>query len=288
MRILVTGITGFIGQKLGERLAQEGHEIVALVRDPEARLPFPAELMTWDSKEIKGVDAVIHLAGESIAARRWSEAQKKKIVGSRTETAKKLGRMVKTPPILISASGVGFYGDRADEELTEESSRGKGFLADVCEEWESSVKQIGASRTVMLRTGMVLGRGGGALAKILPLFRAGLGGRLGSGQQWMSWIHLDDIVALYLFALKNAGLSGPLNAVAPFPVTNEEFTKVLAKAVNRPAILPAPSFALKLALGEMSTLLLDSQRVKESVSQRGFKFKYRSLSQAMAEITARP
>jgi uncharacterized protein (TIGR01777 family) len=286
MRILVTGITGFIGRKLGERLAGEGHEIVALVRDPGVRLPFPADLKGWDTKEISGIDAVIHLAGESIAARRWSEAQKKRILSSRTETARKLGRIVKNPPLLISASGIGFYGDRGEEELTESSPRGGGFLADVCEEWENSAKEIGAARTVMLRTGMVLGRDGGALAKILPLFRAGLGGKLGSGRQWVSWIHLDDIVSLYLFALKNGGLEGAVNAVAPFPVTNEEFTKVLAKAVNRPAVLPAPSFALKLALGEMSTLLLASQRVKETVSGRGFPFKYRSLSQAMAEITA--
>lgn len=286
MRILVTGITGFIGRQLGKRLVEEGHEIVALVRDPETRLPFPAELKSWDNKEILPVDAVIHLAGESIAARRWSESQKKKILSSRTETAKKIGRMVKAPPVLVSASGIGFYGDRGDEELTESSSRGAGFLADVCVEWEKAVKEIGAARTVMLRTGMVLGRKGGALEKILPLFKAGLGGKLGSGRQWMSWIHLDDIVELYLFALKEASLQGPVNAVAPIAVTNEEFTKAVAKAVNRPAILPAPSFALKLALGEMSSLLLDSQRGLESVSQRGFKFKFPSLSQAMAEITA--
>lgn len=286
MRILVTGITGFIGRPLGQRLAEEGHEIVALVRDPGVKLPFPAELKSWDTKEIKGVDAVIHLAGESIAARRWSEAQKKKIIVSRVDTARKLGQIVKKPPLLLSASGIGFYGDRGEEQLTESSSQGNGFLAEVCEQWEKSVREIGAARTVMLRTGMVLGRGGGALAKILPLFRAGLGGKLGSGQQWMSWIHLEDIVELYLFALQNAAVQGPVNAVAPLPVTNEEFTKILAKAVNRPAFLPAPSFALKLALGEMSTLLLDSQRAKESVSQRGFKFKYRSLAQALAEITA--
>lgn len=288
MRILITGITGFIGRELGSRLAKEGHEVIALVRDPETRLSFPAELRGWDTKEIKGVDALIHLAGEPIAAKRWSKAQKQKILDSRIETARKLGRMVKNPPLLISASGIGFYGDRGEEELTEASARGPGFLADVCEKWEEAAREIGAGRTVMLRTGMVLGREGGALAKILPLFRAGLGGRLGSGRQWVSWIHLEDIVNLYLFALANPEVKGPVNAVAPFPVTNEEFTKILGKAVNRPALLPAPSFALKLLLGEMSALLLDSQRVKESISKRGFRFKYRSLSQAMSEITAQP
>lgn len=287
MRILITGITGFIGRQLGARLVKDGHEIVALVRSLDTQLAFPAQLKGWDSKEIKGIDAVIHLAGESIAARRWGEAQKKKILSSRVDTARSIGRMVKNLPLLISASGVGYYGDRGEEELTEKSSRGQGFLADVCEAWENSAEEVGAGRTVMLRTGMVLGREGGALEKILPLFRAGLGGKLGSGRQWMSWIHLDDIVSLYLFALKNAALKGPVNAVAPGLVTNEEFTKILAKSVHRPAILPAPSFALKLALGEMSTLLLDSQRVKESVSRQGFAFKYPSLSPALAEISAR-
>lgn len=284
MRILVTGITGFIGRRLGERLLEEGHEIIAVLRDPSAPLPFPAKRVGWEAKDIEGVDAVIHLAGEPIAARRWSQARKKKILESRTETARKLKGMAKNPKVFISASGIGIYGDRADEELTEASSRGPGFLADVCEEWESAARNSGASRIVMLRTGMVLAPGGGALAKILPLFRAGLGGRLGSGRQWVSWIHLEDVVNLYLFALENTQLAGPVNAVAPFPVTNEEFTKILAKALNRPALMPAPAFALKLILGEMSVLLLDSARVKESVSKRGFKFKYRSLSHALAEI----
>lgn len=286
MRVLVTGITGFIGHKLGERLVKEGHQIVALVRNPATRLPFPAELKSWGTNDIEGVDAIIHLAGESIAAKRWSPAQKQKILSSRIDTAKKLGKMVKNPPLLISASGVGFYGNRGAEALSAEASRGSGFLAEVCQEWEESAKSVGASRTVMMRTGMVLGRDGGALAKILPLFRAGLGGKLGSGEQWMSWIHIDDIVNLYLFALSEAEIKGPVNAVAPNPVTNQEFTKILGKALHRPAVLPAPSFALKLALGEMSTLLLDSQNVKESVTKKGFKFRFPTLSQAMAEILA--
>jgi uncharacterized protein (TIGR01777 family) len=282
MRILLTGITGFIGRKLGERLVKEGHELVALVRDPQARLPFPVELRGWDSPPLEGIEAVIHLAGESIAARRWSKRQKERIISSRVETAKKLGRIVKKPPLLISASGIGYYGDRGEEVLHEASAMGRGFLAEVCQEWESAAMEVGASRTVMLRTGMVLGREGGALARILPLFRAGLGGRLGSGRQWMSWIHLEDIVGLYLFALNQSSLSGPVNAVAPLPVTNEEFTRALAKAVGRPALLPVPSLALKLALGEMSALLLESQRVKESVSQKGYTFAYPSLDQALA------
>lgn len=288
MRILVTGITGFIGRRLGERLVEEGHDIVALVRDSGTRLPFPAELRSWDTDRIEGVDAIIHLAGEPIAARRWSEAQKRRILESRTETAKKLARMVKSPSLVISASGIGFYGNRGEEELSEASSRGNGFLADVCAEWESTARGIGATRTVSLRTGMVLGRDGGALSKMLPLFRAGLGGRLGSGRQWVSWIHVEDIVNLFLFALANPEVEGPLNAVAPNPMTNEEFTKALARAVHRPALLPVPAFALRLALGEMSALLLESLRVRESVSERGFEFKYRSLPEALAEITASP
>lgn len=288
MRILVTGITGFIGRRLGERLEEEGHDIVALVRDLGTRLPFPAELRSWDTDRIEGVDAIIHLAGEPIAARRWSEAQKRRILESRTETAKKLARMVKAPSVVISSSGVGFYGDRGDEELTEASSRGNGFLADVCAEWENAAREIGATRTVLLRTGMVLGREGGALPKMLPPFRAGLGGRLGSGRQWVSWIHVEDLVNLFLFALANPEVEGPLNAVAPVPVTNEEFTKALARAVHRPALLPVPAFALKMALGEMSALLLESLRVRESVSVRGFEFKYPSLAGALAEIASPP
>lgn len=288
MRILVTGITGFIGQKLGTRLAAEGHEIVALVRDPAVRLPFEADLRPWDTAPIEGLDAVIHLAGEPIAAKRWSEKQKRKILESRTDTAKKVRRIAKNASIFLSASGVGYYGDRGEEELTEASSRGTGFLAEVCEEWENAARAAGSERTVMLRTGMVLGRHGGALEKMLPLFRAGLGGRLGSGRQWMSWIHLDDLVSLYLYALSNPQLEGAVNAVAPEPVTNGEFTSQLARALNRPAILPAPSFALKVALGEMSTLLLDSARVKESVSGRGFIFQHRSLKHALAEVLSSP
>lgn len=286
MRILMSGITGFIGLALGRRLAEEGHELVAIARNPEKQLPFPAKLVGWDSGDAGAFDAVIHLAGEPIAAKRWTAAQKKIILSSRVESARKLARIAKKPPIFLSASGIGIYGDRGGEVLTENSPAGDGFLADVCREWESAALAAGAARTVMFRTGMVLGRGGGALGKILPLFRAGLGGKLGSGRQWVSWIHLDDIVGLYLFALRESAVKGPVNAVAPRPVTNAEFTKALARAVRRPAILPAPSIALKLALGEMSSLLLESQRVKEGFSERGFQFRYPELDQALEEIVS--
>jgi uncharacterized protein len=293
MRVLVTGSTGFIGRHLGMELARRGHELVCLVRDPaRADLPFPAQLHAWGAPgALRDVDAVVHLAGESIGAKRWTKAQKIKIMDSRVATTRELAGYLKAatgrkPRVLLCASGAGYYGDRADEILREESAPGKGFLAEVCEAWEGAAAEMESfiPRVARIRTGVVLGREGGALAAMLPLFKAGLGGRLGSGRQWMSWIHLDDLVHLYCFALEEESIRGPLNAVAPNPVTNAEFTKALASQLKVPALLPAPAFALKLALGEMSALLLESQRVATSAPARGFRFRYERLGEALSAV----
>ena len=293
MRILLTGGTGFIGRALGTELARRGHELVCLVRDPSrASLPYPAELVPWQGEvpALRDIDAVIHLAGESIGGKRRSKAQKTKIIESRVATAKALGEGIcraagHRPRAFISAAAIGYYGDRGDEVLNEESTPGEGFLAETCLAWEAAASEAGEGlRVVCVRTGLVLGREGGALAAMLPLFKAGLGGRLGSGRQWMSWIHLDDLVQLYCFALENEAVSGPVNGVAPHPVTNAEFTKSLGTQLKVPAFLPAPAFALKLALGEMSALLLESQRVRSRATELGFRFRYERVGEALAAV----
>lgn len=293
MRILVTGSTGFIGRPLGLELARRGHELVCLVRDPaRADLPFPAELHAWGTEaKLRDIDAVIHLAGESIGAERWSKARKTKIIESRVATTRDLLAILRKaegrrPRVFLGASAIGFYGDRGDELLTEESAPGQGFLAETCLAWEAATREAESfiPRVVRLRTGIVLGRGGGALAAMLPLFKAGLGGRLGSGRQWMSWIHLDDLVQLYNFCLEQEGVRGAVNAVAPNAVTNTEFTRALATQLRMPAVLPAPAFALKLALGEMSALLLESQRVATNAVGAGFRFRYERIGEALGAV----
>ena len=262
-----------IGIGLRQRLLEAGHAAHAIPRDA----PVPA------------CDAVVNLAGEPIA-QRWTPAAKKRIYDSRVEGTRRLVHALSAqsqrPGVLVCASAVGVYGSRGDEILTEKSSPGAGFLPHVVTDWEESAQTAEALgiRVISLRFGMVLGRGG-ALAKLLPLFRLGVGGRLGSGRQWMSWIHIDDAVSLILLALENAALRGAVNATAPHPVTNDEFTRRLAGALHRPAIFPAPAFALKLALGEMSEVLLDSQRVLPVAAlATGFHFQYPELSVAFANI----
>jgi hypothetical protein len=301
MRILITGATGLIGKPLAKRLAERGHELVVLGRSAsKARdeLAVRCEIHAWDPEReplpraaLQGVQAVIHLAGESIGARRWTDAQKRRIIDSRVKSARELllaaaeTRQVK---VFISSSAIGYYGDRGSEELTETSAPGEGFLSEVCRLWEGVVREHPTSyqRAVMIRTGLVLSRRGGALEKMLPLFRTGLGGPMGDGRQWMSWIHLDDLVELYVTALENSGARGPINGVAPEPLTNDEFSRELGRALGRPALLRAPRFALRAALGEMADLVLQGQRVlPEAAQSLGFKFRYPKLSQALAAVT---
>lgn len=302
MKILVTGATGFVGRKLITQLAREGHSIVVLSRDAlsaKQKLTIPVTAFSWDppagpppAEAFLGVQAVVHLAGEGIAEKRWSKTQKEKIYSSRITGTRNLmeaiARLPGTKPeMVIAASAIGFYGDRGDETLTEKSPTGSGFLADVCRDWEKALfaSPIPGVRVAALRIGIVLGREGGMLKKVIPLFKTGLAGPLGNGRQYMSWIHVDDLVGLFVHALKTSSVEGPLNAVAPHPVTNAYFTSTLGKALSRPAFLPAPAFGLKIALGEMSTLLLGSQKVRaDRAVDSGYRFQYERIDQALADI----
>ncbi len=303
MRVAITGATGFIGRRLVDRLLADRHEVVALTRDPtraRATLPRAARAVRWDPRAgtvdataLRDLDAVVHLAGESVAGGRWTAARRAAIRDSRVLGTEALMRALTEAPAgarpraLVAASAIGIYGDRGDVELDERAPPGDDFLAEVCSAWEAAARgaaDLGV-RVAIVRIGIVLGRDGGALGRMLPLFRLGLGGRLGSGRQWMSWIHVDDLVALFVCALANDAVTGVLNGVAPRPVTNAEFTRTLAAALARPAILPAPAFALRLALGEMATLLLASQRVVANAARaRGFRFEHAELTSALADL----
>ncbi len=299
MRALITGGTGFIGRYLIKRLARP----VVLGRDPDrirrelgdveasrwnARSPLDPELFT-------GVDTVFHLAGEPIASGRWDTEKKERIRKSRVEGTRllvdALGRTADPPATLICASAIGYYGSRGDEILSESSPAGHDFLAGVCREWEEEAQRAEGFgvRVVSLRIGVVLGPDGGALEKMLPPFRLGLGGRLGSGRQYMSWIHRDDLVGLLLYAADNGTLRGPVNAVAPHPLTNREFTATLARVLHRPALLPVPAFILKMMLGDFADVLLGSQRViPEKAQKAGFPFAHPRLDETLAGLVAAP
>jgi uncharacterized protein (TIGR01777 family) len=275
MIVAVIGGSGFIGRRLTQRLRAEGHT----VREISLRRGLPI---------VPVCHAVVHLAGEPVA-QRWTRSARDRILKSRVEGTKSLVKALSEhpPPVLISASAIGYYGSRGDEILTEASKPGTDFLAQVVIAWEREARfaeQLGV-RVVPLRFGVVLGRGGGALKKMLLPFRLGLGGRLGSGKQWMSWIHLDDLIALIGFAIESAHCKGVMNAVAPHPVTNAEFTHDLARALHRPAVFPVPEFALKLLYGEMSQVILGSQRVTPNAAlQAGFEFRFPELGRALRHI----
>ena len=293
MRILLSGATGFIGKKLGIALTAKGHEIIALVRDKNKVLPFSCEKISWDEAEaqLKDIDAIVHLAGESIADKRWSAKRKKIILESRIETTKKMHDFLRTASgrkaqVFSSASAIGYYGDRGDEILTENAPAGSGFLAEVCKAWEKEIFSDNKMRMVALRFGMVLGNEGGAFAKILPIFKRGFGSKLGSGRQWMSWIHVDDLVNLILFSLENTEIHGVINAVSPEPITNTIFTKKLCIALGVKEFFPVPSFILKIILGEMSTLVLASQRViPEKILKLQFSFRFPTINLALNDLT---
>lgn len=296
MKILVTGSSGLIGSNLTLMLESQGHKPYRLVREASAQarrnIFWDPEKDKIDGEQLEEFDAVVHLAGESIANGAWTAEQKKKIRGSRINSTKLLCKTLaglkKPPAVLISASAIGYYGDRGSEELKEKSPVGMGFLANLCHEWEEATQPASAAgiRVVRLRIGIVLSPEGGALAKMLQPFKMGLGGPLGSGQQYMSWITMEDINGAILHAIRNDSLKGAVNAVSPNPVTNAEFTKVLGKVLGRPAFLPAPGFALKLALGEMAKeLLLSSQRVvPDKLLVSGYEFNSTKLEPALRSI----
>jgi uncharacterized protein len=303
MKILVTGSSGLVGTALVSTLARAGHTVCRLVRPQSGSGEGPKEgfAVAWNpvTGELGGAgvgaDAVVNLAGASIAGGRWTAERKALLGSSRIDTTRALVRalakMNVRPSVLVSASAIGVYGDRGDETLTEESKPGTGFLADLTKEWEAEALKAEALgiRVVLARFGIILAREGGALAKMLTPFKLGVGGRLGSGQQWMSWVTLEDVVAILRFAIENALLRGAVNVVSSQPVQNVEFTKVLGKAIHRPALFPAPAFALRLALGEMAdALLLSSQRVlPQALEKLGYRFLHADLTSALAAVLAK-
>lgn len=296
MKILVSGSTGLVGSALVSALQSSGHEVLPLVRSSSSDTQSRTGLVTWDptsgrlsAANLEGIDGAVHLAGENIAARRWTPAQKAKIRESRVAgtrlLAETLAKLKKQPRTLVCASAIGFYGDRSDQRLNEDSPPGTGFLADTCREWEAAAKPAAGRgiRVVHLRTGIVLASHGGALAKMLTPFRLGIAGIIGSGRQYMSWISLDDLVAVISYALSNETLRGPVNAVAPNSVTNHEFTKTLGRVLRRPTLFPMPAFAARLAFGEMADgLLLASARVEpKRLLDSGFRFRFPELEAAL-------
>jgi uncharacterized protein (TIGR01777 family) len=295
MDFLITGATGFIGRKLVGALLGRGDSVNYLARRQSKELTSIAAFHPWDGKalpplnSVPRLDAIIHLMGEPIA-QRWTPQVKDRIRRSRIDATRQLvsaiGDLRHKPSVLISASAVGYYGNRGDEILTERSAAGSGFLADVCLEWEREAQRASefGLRVVSVRTATVLGRDGGALPRMLTPFRLGIGGRFGSGKQWMSWIHVDDLVRLFLFAADHP-VTGPLNGCSPGPVTNAEFTRRLAHAVHRPALFAIPRFALNLAFGEMSSFLFDSLRVIPAAAQQaGFQFEHADLAESLSEL----
>lgn len=299
MKIVIAGGTGFLGRPLADALAHDGHSIVVLTRGSPSTGGI-ARLVTWRpdgsvgswASEIDGAGVVINLTGESIGGRRWSAAQKQRILDSRLDATKSLlgamRRVTTPPPLLVSGSAVGYYGPLDDQIATEHTPPGRDFLADVCVKWEAEANRALSSQTrvVCIRSGLILERDGGALPQMLPPFWFGAGGPVGSGRQYWPWIHRQDWIDLVRFAISNAQIAGPMNATAPNPVTNREFAKALGHAIHRPALVPAPGFALKLLLGEMAEgLLLSGQRaVPAKAQQHGFKFGYETLDHALANL----
>jgi uncharacterized protein (TIGR01777 family) len=301
MKIIVTGGSGFIGKALIPRLVAEGHEVVLLTRNPpEARSKVDQRVnfVQWDGKtsdswesHVDGADAVLNFAGEPLDAKRWSTGQKKRIIDSRVDATTAIVNAIRKasrrPSVLVNASGVGYYGPVETGEITEEHSRGSDFLSETTSQWETAARAaepLGV-RTVILRTAVVLGDGGGALRKLLIPFRLFVGGALGSGRQWFPWIHRDDLVGVILFVLQDKSVSGSVNAVAPESVTMKEFCSALGRVMHRPSWAPVPSFLLKMVLGEMSVMVLTGQRaVPKALQRHEYTFKFPNLSSALSDI----
>lgn len=286
MKVAVTGGTGFVGEPLVDRLVNLGHDVRVLTRSRDLAA---SRSLPWPPRTFDGAEAVVHLAGEPIGAR-WTHARKERVLRSRVEgthAVVELARREGTVRTLVSASAIGFYGSRGDAPLRESEPSGSGFQAEVCRAWEEEARAFEGPgrRVVIVRIGLVLHPAGGALAQMLPAFRLGLGGRLGSGLQYVSWIYRDDLVALLERAVEDETLRGPLNAAAPGSVTQGEFARELGRALGRPAVLPMPAWALRLLLGEMADLVLDSQRVvPEKALQAGFRFRFPALREALSDL----
>lgn len=305
MKVLVTGATGLVGRRLVRRLIDAGHEVVALTRnldDASVNLPVRCVIHEWfpdlgqiDERALDGVDGVVHLAGESVAEGRWSDQKRDALLRSRIDGTRTLVGAIAARPVedrpwvMVSASGIAIYGERGDEVLNESSSPGEGYLAEVCVAWEQEARRVEALglRWVALRTGIVLAREGGMLPRVLPAFRLGTGGRLGSGRQWMSWIHVEDLVSLYVAALENRAYEGAVNAVAPAPVVNSDFAAALGAALGRRVRIPVPSSLLSLVLGERAGIVLTGQRVAAVAAEdAGFAFDYPDVASALKELCA--
>ena len=299
MRIIISGASGFIGNHLVPALQQAGHEVAIWSRTPAEARFNSVTAYKWEPvggppslESLEGRDAVIHLAGESVA-HKWTPEAKQRIRESRVLGTRNLveaiAKCAKGPKVLVSASATGYYGDRGEEELTETSALGKSFLSEVCEEWEQEAAKavpLGV-RVVSIRTGMVLGPGGGALARLVNAFKTKMGGKLGSGKQWMPWIHIADAIELYRYALEN-GLTGVYNGTSPYPVRNETFTEALGDALHEPSKISVPEFALKMMFGEMSEVMLASQRVlPERTQQSGFEYRFPEISPALRDVVTR-
>lgn len=301
MNIVVAGGTGFVGKTLVQRLVREGHRVVLLTRHPSGNALPNVQPCQWDGKNqgewsqaLHGADAVINLAGETIS-KRWSKTQKEKIIQSRLDATHAIVTAIraaqKRPKVLINASAIGFYGNVPEGKVTESHPKGTGFLADTCAAWEQAAgeaKSLGV-RVVLMRLGVVLEKGGGALAKMLPPFQFFVGGPLGKGSQWFSWIHRDDLIGAILFALRHESLSGSVNATAPHPVTMKDFCRTLGRVMHRPSFAPVPEPVLKLLLGEMAQeMLLSGQRVEPAkLQESSYAFKHPLLEEALHTILDR-
>lgn len=292
MKILLTGASGLVGSTLAAAFAKDGHSVLRAVRGAtkdSSSIRWDPAKGELDASRLEGVDAVIHLAGENIAAGRWSETRKKTIVESRVTSTKLVAETIaalsRKPRVFLSASAVGFYGNRGDELLDEGSAMGEGFLATTCRDWEAETRyaQRAGIRTVQLRFGMILAKRGGALAKMLLPFRLGLGGRLGDGRQYVSFVAIADVVAAVRFLLDDERLAGAVNVTAPNPVTNAEFTRALGRVLHRPTIFPVPAFAIRMLLGELGErLMLEGQRVMpKRLLDAGFVFEAGTIDAAL-------
>lgn len=292
LRVLVSGSTGLVGRTLCALLTTQGHEVIRLVRGVPAA---PDEVVLGRLAEAGRIDAVVHLAGENIAGGRWTEARRRRIMDSRVEGTRALvaalGRLPERPSVFLGSSAVGYYGDRGEVRCAEDERPGRGFLSEVCQAWERETRAAESlgMRTVCLRTGVVLTPAGGALKKLLPVFRAGLGGRLGDGRMWMSWISIDDLVGVIAQALVDETIAGAVNAVAPQPVTNAGFTRELSAVLGRPAVLPVPARALRAVFGDMAdeTLLASTRAEAAKLIAAGYDFRHKTLGAALRHVLGR-
>lgn len=302
MKILITGATGFVGKNLTQKLLEKGFEVNILTRDANRALTCfndkKVKAFVWKNtlelppkEAFDGINGVINLMGENIAAKRWSDDQKIKLIQSRVDATKNLVSQIdnclgKELDFFISSSAIGYYPSNTSSTLNEDSNKGDGFLSQLCHDWENASAGLQKTkRRIIIRTGVVLESFDGALKKMLPPFKIGAGGPIGNGQQIMSWIHLNDLVKIFIKAIEDQNMNGTYNGVSPYPVSNLEFTKALGKALHRPAFIPVPPLALKLAFGEMSSVILDSQTVvSKKLDEIGFKFDYPKIDQALNHI----